>query len=211
MKTFWIVLLSLFVGIGSVQAQGLPENLQVDEAFDNPLPVLFKAQVPPGSWSKTANCGQASVNMAIAYHQGVTPTAEGIMRIDEFLVQKPYRRNLNNYNSQGTQPNMLRDAARVVGGFPDSYYEANWTLQDFRDAVDDGLPVVARVYTGYLKNRPYRYVGNHYVLVIGYTSTHIICNDPGGVAGGGVRYENSQFAAASKKVRGYAIVVMPND
>ena len=180
------------------------------------LPVLFKAQVPPGTWSGTSNCGQGSINMVIAYHQGVQPTAEGIMAIDEWLAQSDWDIPIDNYNSSSTKPWILADVAQKYGGFPDSYWATNWTIDDIKNSIDQGLPVVLRVYTSYLTNRGYGYVGRHYIVAIGYGDGYIVCNDPGSASGGGKHYSEYDLNRAltlgsgSDWTDGSVTVVVPN-
>jgi hypothetical protein len=181
------------------------------------LPVEFKAQVPPGTWSGTSNCGQAAANMVIAYHEGETPDANGIMHIDEWLTRSPYRRSLNNYNSSGTRPWMLLDVFRVYADMPRSYMGTYWDIADVKEQLDNGLPVVCRVSARYLTNRGYSYTGGHYIVAIGYDDDAIICHDPGTPNGAFKRYSNSDFTRAhntrtdqSEWVPGTVIVAVPD-
>ena len=178
------------------------------------LPVLFKAQVPPGTWFDTSNCGQASVAMAIAYHKKITPTETLIKQIDDWLHTSQWQLPINNYNSSSTKPWILEDVA-AAWGFPDSYWQAGWTLQDLKNAIDKGLPVVCRIVASYLTNRGYGYTGKHYILAIGYDSASIICHDPGSARGALKHYSNYDMTRAmtagfQSSEDGSVTVVVPN-
>lgn len=181
------------------------------------LPVEFKAQVPPGTWSGTANCGQASINMVLSYHQGVTPTAQGIMAIDDYLARSKWDRPINRYNGSGTTPLMLLDVAIYYGGFPESYMATQWTLAEIKESLDFGLPVVCRVTAKYLTNRGYPYTGAHVIVAVGYDDGAIICHDPGTPYGAFKRYSNYDFQRAHRYggsndwIPGTVVVVIPGD
>ena len=66
-------------------------------AYNNPLSVVFKAQVPPGEWANTNNCGQTSALMVMCYHKNTIPTEQGIKDIDTWLYQNEGDL-INNYN-----------------------------------------------------------------------------------------------------------------
>ena len=175
----------------------------------NPLPVVFKAQVPPGEWANTNNCGQTSALMVMSYHQGSVPTEEGIKDIDEWLFQK-YGDPINSYNGSVTNTTKLEALVKEFGGYFNSYKDSGWDLPDLRQQIDVGLPVIVAVTAGYLSNRGYSYAGGHFVVVIGYTQTHIICNDPGSSSGAAKYYLNNEFSQAFSSQSGSILMVIPN-
>jgi len=154
------------------------------------LNVPFKAQVPPGIWSKTKNCGQASTLMVLCYYKGTTPTEQGIKDIDDWLYKK-YGDPIDNYNGYYTTTTKLEALAREYAGFPSSYKASGWGLNRLKQEINDGHPVVVAVTASYLSNRDYSYSGGHFVVAKGYTDTHIVCNDPGTSKGSDKYYVNT--------------------
>jgi len=174
----------------------------------NPLPVPFKAQVPPGSWASTNNCGQTSSLMAMSYIKGTIPTEQGIKDIDNWLLNK-YGDPINNYNGTVTNITKLEALVKEFGGLSGSYKASGWGLTQLKQQIDSGLPVIAAVTAGYLSNRGYNFAGGHFVVVVGYTNTHIICNDPGTSSGLNKYYTNSEFANAFSSQSGSVVIVVP--
>lgn len=176
----------------------------------NPLPVAFIPQVPPGEWANTNNCGQACALMAMSYHNGTEPTEQGIKDIDDWLFQK-YDDPINDYNGSVTDTVKLEALVKEFGGFGKSYRDHDWSLTDLKTEIDNGLPVIAAVTASYLSNRGYNYSGGHFVLAVGYTETHIVCNDPGTNSGWAKHYLNSEFSEALSSQNGSVVVVVPDE
>ena len=204
MKKILLPVLLLVVFVIPAWSQDLQEEIP------NPLPVAFKCQGPPGEFGKSKNCGQTSVLMAMCYHNGTIPTVEGIMAIDDWLYLK-YNDPINNYNGWGTNPTKVLAVAREYGGFPLSYKDSGWTIDDVKDRIDEGLPVIVNVYCRYLKTRIYKYAWEHILLVIGYDEDNIICHDPARAELAGVAYPNRDFAKAMAKQNGQVVVVVPDE
>ncbi|MCK4359364.1 MAG: C39 family peptidase [Candidatus Cloacimonetes bacterium] len=125
--------------------------LKTDE---NPLYVLFKAQVPPGIWSETKNCGQTSALMVFCYYNATTPTEQGIKNIDDWLYQK-YGDPINNYNGSETNTTKLEELAKEYGEFTNSYKANDWDIERLKQEIDAGHPVIVAVIAGHLSNRGY--------------------------------------------------------
>jgi len=178
-------------------------------SFGNPLPVAFKAQVPPGEWANTNNCGQTSALMAMCYYLGSNPTEQGIKDIDDWLFQK-YGDPINNYNGSVTNTAKLEAVVKEYGGFSNSYRDSGWSLTDLKESIDNGRPIITAITASYLSNRGYSYAGGHFIVVIGYTDTDIICNDPGTNSGEQKFYSNDEFSLALASQGGAVVVVLPN-
>ena len=176
-------------------------------AADVIIDVPFKAQVPPGTWSETKNCGQASSLMVFSYHDGNIPTEQGIKDIDDWLYGE-YGDPVDNYNGYYTTTTKLEKLAQDYAAFPDSYKTSGWTLNQLNQEIDAGNPVVVAVVASHLSNRGYTYAGGHFVVAKGYTDTHIICNDPGTSNGNGKYYLNSEFLAAMNAQSGSVVVIL---
>ena len=204
MKKVLLPLLVLVVFVIPALAQDLQEEIP------NPLDVAFKCQGPPGEFGKSKNCGQTCVLMAMSYYNWTTPTVEGIMAIDDWLHVK-YKDPINNYNGSGTNPTKILAVAREYGGFTLSYKASAWTIDDVKDRIDEGLPVIVSVYCRYLTTRIYKYAWEHFVLAIGYDENNIICHDPARAELAGVAYSNRDFAKAMAKQNGEVVVVVPDE
>lgn len=183
---------------------------QATSASDEPviLNVPFKAQVPPGDWDKTKNCGQASALMVFCYYNGTTPTVQGIKDIDDWLYQK-YGDPVNNYNGSETNTTKLEALAREYGGFAGSYKASRWDIERLKQEIDAGHPVIVAVIAGYLSNRGYSWAGGHFLVVKGYDDANIICNDPGTSGGENKYYTHNEFSAAMAAQKGAVVVVVP--
>jgi len=179
-----------------------------DSETETIINVPFKAQVPPGTWSATNNCGQASSLMVFCYYKGTTPTEQGIKDIDDWLYSK-YGDPINNYNGSITDTTKLEALAREYAKFPVSYKASGWDLNRLKQEINVNHPVIVAVTAGYLSNRGYSYSEGHFLVVKGYNSTHIICNDPGTSSGENKYYVNSEFSDAMSDQGGSVVVVIP--
>jgi len=215
--------------MGQVQANGLASSKnycyqQILRYFYGtdieglPINVPFKAQVPPGSWDETKNCGQASSLMVFSYYWNTEPTAEGIKKIDDWLHGK-YGDPINNYNGWDTTTSKLEALARDYAKFPNSYKASGWTLDRLRREIDAGHPVIVAVTAGKIPYREstdpevvhyrnYKYEGGHFVVVKGHTLDCIICNDPGTSLGESKYYFNADFEAAMEDQGGAVVIIL---
>ncbi|MEA3454648.1 MAG: VWA domain-containing protein, partial [Candidatus Caldatribacteriota bacterium] len=189
---------------------------------DIPIPVPYITQVPPGEWTSTRNCGPASFLMVYCYHNKTTPTEQGIRDINDWFVEKEIWSNTNKYNGRGASPEELEKLAKEYGGFSESYRDTKWNLDKIEQEINAGRPVIVAVFgkiitmSGY--ERDLRKNG-HWVVVRGFTETHVICNDPGFSEwhtpnGNGIRYPKEDFskwmygASADKIIWDGAVVVV---
>ena len=181
-----------------------------------PIEIPFKAQVPPGTWDKTKNCGQASSLMAFCYYWNTQPTEEDIKRIDEWLNEK-YGDPINNYNGWYTTTAKLEALSREYAKLPCSYSTNGWNLNRLKQEIDRGHPVIVAITAGKIPYREstdpevihyrnYKWEGGHFVVVKGYTSDCIICNDPGTSLGESKYYFNDDFEAAMNDQSGAVVV-----
>lgn len=179
-------------------------------AASNPLNVPFKAQVLPGNWAETKNCGQTSALMVFCYYDGTTPTEQGIKDIDDWLYARYGSAQAINgysgsYSSTTTLETLAKERGGKYGGFPLSYKASGWTVSRVKQEIDAGHPVIVAVDGSYLGQK----YGKHFLVVKGYTSTGIMTNDPGRTEGQ-LTYTNSQFASAMNAQGGAVVVVIPN-
>ncbi|MCF7885101.1 MAG: C39 family peptidase [Candidatus Marinimicrobia bacterium] len=172
------------------------------------IDVPFKSQVPPGTWGETQNCGQACALMLFSYYNDTIPKMSGIKEIDEWLNSK-YGEPINNYNGSAINTSQITTLAREYAGLTGSYRTNSWTLDDLKQELDKGHPVIVAIIAGYLSNRGYNYDEGHFVIAKGYNENHIICNDPGTQHGNNKYYLNSEFSSAMAGQGGAVVVVLP--
>lgn len=137
------------------------------------------------------------------------PTEQGIRDIDDWLCEK-YGKPVNDYNGSPCSPGDVEILAREYGGFADSYLEGGWDLIRLREEIDAGHPVIVIVTVNPARfcGGGYQWGPGHSVVAIGYTSTHIICNNPGR-DGHNKYYPNDQFLLAMSDWTGTVVVVLP--
>jgi hypothetical protein len=165
--------------------------------------VKFAPQVPPGLWALTMSCGPASLNLICAYLFGATPDQVTYIRlIDKYL----HKTDIDNCLSGGTSTTDLVAAAKAVNGCPNTYKASGWTLPRLRQEIDAGHAVVVAVRAGLLPTRGYPYAGNHFVAVVGYDASNIICHDVGTSRGAFKPYPNANFANAMASCGGAVVV-----
>jgi len=206
--------------VGYQDADTLVNEMQYALMLSTTLDVPFKAQVPPGSWDMTKNCGQACSSMVFCYYWNTEPSEEDIKKIDNWLYEK-YGDPINNYNGWETATTKLKTLACEYANFPKSYKASGWNLEKLKQEIDAGHPVIVAIIAGkipYRKKtdpdvihyRNYKYEGGHFVVVKGYTSECIVCNDPGTGLGDGKQYYNNDFKAAMDARGGAVVVVIPS-
>ncbi len=184
-------------------------TLRVGAAIQLNLDVPFKAQVPPGEWGKTQNCGQASSLMVFCYYLGTVPDADGIKDIDDWLNEK-YGDPTNNYNGSPTTTAQLSALGSGYAGLSQTYAASDWGLDRLKEEIEAGHPVIVALVAGHLSNRGYAWAGGHFVVAKGCTATEIICNDPGTSQGHNKKYKNEEFEAAMEAQGGSVVVPMPS-
>ena len=148
------------------------------------------------------------MEMVLAYWEDRVPSAEGIMDIIDFIHFR-FGDPINNYNGTGTNATKLLAVAREFAGFTKSFKTQRWGINQIKQQIDLGRPVVASVYCKYLPTRIYKYSWDHVVVVVGYDDHDIICNDPNMPSLLQERYPISDFSKAFAKQGGQAVVVVP--
>ncbi len=204
-----LTLFMAFISLSNVYADTEKAEVSARTRSNKELPVPFIAQVPPGNWSRTKNCGQTSVLMVMSFHQGKSPSVAGIQNIDDWLYKK-YRDPVDQYNGSYTTTAKLAAIAKEFGGFIDSYKTNGWKLKTLREKIDQGQPVIVAIIAKHLSNRGYDWGGGHFVVVKGYTNSHFIVHDPGTTKGANKYYSNSEFQKAFAAQNGAVVVVVPS-
>ena len=154
------------------------------------LPVKFLSQ---GSGNN--NCGPVSLVMAGCYVKGQEPTSAKVTEINRAL-------GVTDLDFKSAE--QLITAGQKVFGL--TLQKHHWDLQDVKNEVQAGGPVIVAVKARLLPNRGYPYQGDHFVLVIGFGGDQITCDDPGTSEGGERQYAASDFDQAMKSEGGVVVV-----
>jgi hypothetical protein len=161
------------------------------------LAVNFIPQCPPGIWSKTMNCGPACLVMSACFQKNQQPNSQMILEIDKIL-------SLNENGGSGTNCNQLIMAGKNKFGL--DLIEQHWNINQIKEELKNGGPVITAVKAGCLSNRGYKYSGDHFLVAIGYDSSNIVCNDPGTSKGSSKLYKISEFSEAIQS-QGNAVII----
>lgn len=165
------------------------QTIPLSYAYNVQLQVTFIPQVPPGNWNDTRNCGQTSALMDFCYYNKTAPTVDGISNIDDWLQGK-FGHPTRNYNGSYTDISILEILAREYGGFPDSHKYGNWNLQQLRNELSAGYPIIVATHT----HMDARHGLGHFMLLVGMNDHNVYINDPGLTHGGNNHYPIDQFA-----------------
>lgn len=152
------------------------------------------------------SCEEAALLMAYLYETGQTITKEeaNIVILDMLDWQK------TNWN--GHYDIYAKNVSKLAQGFYgikeyeiEIIYDA--TLDDIREQIAEGHPVIAPVTSDYLDNPYYLYPGYHMLIVIGYTEDKIITNDNGTKRGEDFSYDNETFKKALDDAGGDIVIL----
>lgn len=196
-----IVLLVLL----SVFSVALFDGVTMAASSGTMLQVTYLSQITPEQWvaqwyehQKEAsqiitamNCGPATLVMLEAYFKQTEPTPERILEVDEFIYEqlsdfqgtnkKTYTRPPVGYEYTGPAEGVNTADMKIIlseyMGFENVVLKVGQSIQDIKDYIDAGYPVIIPV------NRIYGQKSNanvyHFTLVYGYDAENFYCNDPG--------------------------------
>ena len=146
------------------------------------LDVPWIPQVPPGTWLKTMNCGQASSLMIFDYYKKTRPpdaTSDAPCRIWQINYWLDYRYPAKGYmNPSGNGKGTWRELpvlSKDFGGFEDSSRHRGFTLDDLRNELSQGYPVIVGVFTDMAETGG----ASHWMVLTGIDDTYVYVNDPG--------------------------------
>jgi uncharacterized protein YvpB len=170
----WILILAVLWGTiwpGSTVAAPAGRSLEVPH----------RTQLD-GSPYQGSNCGPAAMAMVLAYYGQAASTRA--LRAEVNDLQGTW----GNYES-GTAVRSLVTIAARRGLQPLGAYDGvrlrRWTLDDVREQLDAGHPVIAEVWYRGLPGRwNSKYNGDHYVVLVGYDEDGLTYNDPVDWSGG---------------------------
>jgi ABC-type bacteriocin/lantibiotic exporter with double-glycine peptidase domain len=183
-------LLALLPGVG--QATGARQ-----------LAVPYRTQLD-GNPYQHADCGPASLAMAMAAYGTVVPTRQLRARVNDA------QGSWGDYDA-GADISVLASIAAWYGLTPEGLGGAGaprrWTLDDVRARLDAGQPVVAELrYRALPGHGGSSYEGDHYVVLTGYDGDAFVYNDPVDPTGRGMplRISGAQLDRAWRGDRAYA-------
>ncbi len=172
--TGWVEALSI-VPTGAPSPRHLPRSYPENTRMDIPQVLApYRTQLD-GSAYAGANCGPASISMALAaYGVYISP---GELRKE---VQNTQRIWGNNVGSVITAlARVVRDHGLEVEGLYDGEEIHRWTLDDITYHLSQKHPIVVQVKYRALPGREYvGYYGDHYILLTGVVDGAFLYNDP---------------------------------
>lgn len=174
------------------------------------LEVPFICQAPletNENWTHhEESCEEAALLMAYLYEQDKEITKEEanteILNMIDWQIEK-----------WGSHHDIY---AQDLKKFAISYYQIepekikiiqNATLEQIKEQISKGHPVIVPITGEILKNPYYPHPGYHMLVVIGYTETHIITNDNGTRHGADFSYEYDVFESAMNDTGGDIMIL----
>lgn len=198
-----IVIMLLFLGVwvivGCEQADNPAMNSESESISAAPsfpqeirLNVPFLAQVPPGDWPNTKNCGQASLVNCAAYLWRICPTSIYITYANQWLAVIYNDKRFLDPNGYTASIDQLANLARSYFGFCNSK-SAHPTLQDLYNELKVGRPVVVLVRVDMDTTK----IG-HFMALVGMSSSYVWLNDVGKTNGKDKCFSMGQFESSWK-------------
>lgn len=152
------------------------------------------------------SCEEAALLQAYLYETDQTMTKEEAN--EEILEMLEWQKT----NWNGHYDIYAKDVSKLAQGF----YEINEseitiiydaTIEDIKEQIAGGHPVIVPVTADYLENPYYLYPGYHMLIVIGYTEDKIITNDNGTKRGKDFSYDYDKFERAMNDAGGDIIIL----
>lgn len=171
------------------------------------LDIPFIAQVLPGDWNSTLNCGQTSYYMADKFLSGNSVLdPEDIKKIDDFLYEK-FSDPIRNYNGYYTNTTKLKSVAENFGNYENVFI--NRSSDDFesiKTEIENGSLIIPLVRISMKLEKD-----GHFMLMTGVDEEYVYFNDPGKTFGKNKKYliddflnvwksENYNYLVLKKKV-----------
>jgi hypothetical protein len=150
---------------------------------------------PEASSPADDNCGPTSVLMVASKYSGTTPIADQISQIDDWLAitfGSTWGYSANNGKGSGTEAPELVSLARNYFGLTDSAGFSGWTIDQLKQELARGYPVIVRVRPQMVASYP----DAHYMVLLGMDSESVYVNDPGIRRGGQAKYKLQDFINA---------------
>ncbi|MCF7795699.1 hypothetical protein K9M42_01250 [Patescibacteria group bacterium] len=150
--------------------------------------VLFKSQVPPGSWSRTLNCGQTSVIIANSYYNNSSISEEDIKNIDIWLNEK-FSDPIRDFNGYYTNTTKLKTLCSDYFDMDYCTINSGENLFSFlKEQINLGNLSILQVRVKMkLTKVP------HFMVFLGYDNDFVYFHDPGQSKGSYVKFKIQDF------------------
>lgn len=156
------------------------------------LDVPFIPQVPPGDWSNTKNCGQASVLNVVGYLRRQCMASFNITWENEWLASTYNDDRYRDANGWYTNTSKLVNLAKKYWGYRNSV-AGNGTLDTIYADLKANRPVVVAVRLNMSTNPQ---TLGHFMVLVGMDSSTVWMNDVGKSQGKDRAFPLSQFKAS---------------
>jgi hypothetical protein len=158
----------------------------------------WQAGFPTPSSPVDANCGPTSVLMIASKYSGTTPSTDQISLIDTWLQSMfgtSWVYMANNGKGSGTETPELTSLARNFFGLSNSTAFSGWTLDQLKQELAQGYPVIVRVSPQMVVNK----ADAHYMVLLGMDDQWVYVNDPGIRKGEHAKYKLQNFIDSWKQ------------
>jgi len=174
--------------------------------FGKTLDIPFKSQVPPGIWTETRNCGQASFLMIEGYYNNFELNEESIKKLDDWLYEE-YGDSQRGYSGQYTNVTKIKKISVDYSDFnlDDVSIRNDGDWNYLKEQIEAKNPVIVAVYTNMLRKGTSRDV-KHFMVLTGFEGNKIFVNDPGKKEGKNNEYSKEEFINAWSK-NGFAAII----
>ncbi|MBV9329391.1 MAG: C39 family peptidase [Chloroflexi bacterium] len=181
---------------GTPSFRDLPRAYPADLRADVRINVPYRTQLD-GSDFAEANCGPTVLGMALesfGLNEPATDLRGQVLSSENFSSDD---------SDAGSYIWALADVARGYGLQPRGLYDGDgtlhhWSIDDIRNSVRNGQPVIVQVvYRGLPGREDSQYYGDHYVIITGLVGDQFLYNDPigGRVANESPGYDRVMTAA----------------
>lgn len=178
---------------------------EVKKSSQNTLDVQFICQAPlqtEENWElHEESCEEAALLQAYIYSKNQSITKEEANK--EVLKMIDWQnKNLGGHFDLYTEK-MKKFAKGYYNLDDDEFITVKQaSIEDIRNVIDQGYPVIAPVVSEHLNNPFYPHPGYHMLVVKGYTKTHLITNDNGTRRGEDFNYTYEVFQKALTEASG---------
>ena len=156
------------------------------------LDVPFIPQVPPGDWSNTKNCGQASVLNVVGYLRRQCMASFNITYENDWLAKMYNNSRYKDQNGWYTNTAKLVNLAKKYWGYRNST-AGNGTLDTVYAELKANRPVVVAVRLNMSSNPG---TLGHFMVITGMDNSTVWVNDVGKSRGKDRSFPLSQFQAS---------------
>ncbi len=199
-----------FTETNSSKEQSTSTETPITETTPKLLKVPFICQAPlqtVENWKfHEESCEEAAVLQTYLYETGNRMTREEADK--EILKMVEWQKT-----NFGDEKDMYADTLKTfISGYyqiTESQIEITYdaSLEDIKEIINSGHPVIVPIMGDILKNPNYPYPGYHMLVVTGFTEDMIITNDNGTRKGESYSYPNERFLKAMQAAGGDIVTI----